>query len=297
MAIERILVTGGAGMVGSYAPKVFSDVSLIMTDVAGNLSQLDVCDPSAVMNTIQDVCPDVVIHLAAATDVDRCQLEPDWAYTVNAIGTQNVALACQATDALLVYISTGNVFSGEKPQPYTEFDSPNPVNVYGQSKMAGEKIAASLLNRYYIVRAGWMVGGGQKDKKFVGSIARRILEGNIDLKAVDDKYGSPTYAHDLLQGISKLLDTGYYGLYHMANTGTASRYQVAQAVRGILNVPAVQIESVSSEHFPMPAPRIEMEALRNLKLELLGFDWMRPWPDALEAYLKDDLLPTLSGAL
>jgi len=293
---NRILVTGAAGMVGSYVRDVFSDHQLYLTDLVEmdkDCISLDVCNPVAIIDTVKKIKPDLVLHLAAATDVDRCQLEPDWAHTVNSIGTQNIALACQATNALLVYVSTGNVFPGDKKIEYTEFDEPGPINVYGESKLAGEQIVKSLLNRYYIVRAGWMIGGGEKDKKFVGKIARMIIEGNSSLKAVNDKYGSPTYARDLLNGISKLVDTGYYGLYHMVNPGIASRYQISEALSDVLEYPDVEIESVSSEHFPTPAPRIRMEALRNYKLELLGYDWMRPWEDALKDYVVSELLPVL----
>ena len=296
MKNKRILVTGADGMVGSYVNDVFSDHDLYLTDLV-DLSEdcvsLDIRDPVAVMDEVQKIKPDLVLHLAAATDVDRCQLEPDWAHSVNSIGTQNVALACQGTNALLVYISTGNVFSGKKETEYNEFDKPGPMNVYGESKLAGERIVTSLLNRYYIVRAGWMIGGGAKDKKFVGKIASMIVDGDSSLKAVNDKYGSPTYARDLLNGISKLVDTGYYGLYHMVNPGIASRYQISEVLRDVLEYPDLEIESVSSEHFPSPAPRIRMEALRNYKLELLGCDWMRPWEEALQDYVISELLPIL----
>ncbi len=297
MKNKRILVTGADGMVGSYVNDVFSDHDLYLTDLV-DLSEdcvsLDISDPVAVMDDVQKIKPDLVLHLAAATDVDRCQLEPDWAHSVNSIGTQNVALACQETNALLVYISTGNVFSGKKETEYTEFDNPGPMNVYGESKLAGEQIVTSLLNRYYIVRAGWMIGGGSKDKKFVGKIASMIIDGDSSLKAVNDKYGSPTYARDLLNGISKLVDTGYYGLYHMVNPGIASRYEISKVLRDVLEYPDLEIESVSSEYFPSPAPRIRMEALRNYKLELLGCDWMRPWEEALKYYVVSELLPVLS---
>tara|TARA_B100001964_G_scaffold241153_1_gene312799 strand:- start:328 stop:1233 length:906 start_codon:yes stop_codon:yes gene_type:complete len=295
--INRVLVTGAAGMVGSYVKDVFHDCELLLTDVDGftrHGAALDVCDPAAVTQTLQHFQPDIVLHLAGATDVDRCQGEPDWAFGVNTIGTQNVAEACEANRALLVYVSTGNVFSGEKDEAYTEFDATGPGNVYGESKLAGERIVASRLNRYYIVRAGWMIGGGKKDKKFVGKITRMILEGKMHLKAVNDKFGSPTYALDLLRGISRLLDTHEYGLYHMVNPGAPSRYEFALAVREILKRPEVEIEPVSSAFFPMLVPRIRMEAMRNFKLELLGFDWMRPWSVAVRDYLEHDLLPALS---
>lgn len=291
---KRMLVTGAGGMVGSYVPDTFQGWDLVLTDITPELAHLDIRDPSTVKRMIEDLRPDVVLHLAAATDVDRCEQETDWAYHTNAIGTQNVALACQAMDTLLVYISTAGVFGGDKPDPYIEFDRPNPANVYGVSKLAGEEIVTSLLRRFFIVRAGWMVGGGEKDKKFVGKIAKLITEGRSEVRVVHDKVGSPTYAKDLVRGIRALLDTQYYGLYHMVNKGTVSRYEVAQVIREALGRPDVTIQPVSSAVFPLPAPRARSEAMRNLKLDLLGLNVMRPWDEAVHEYVVSELAPSLS---
>jgi dTDP-4-dehydrorhamnose reductase len=291
-----MLVTGTGGMVGTYVSEVFKDYDLVLTDMVNGFVYLDVREASRVLEAIGDVKPDVVVHLAAATDVDRCEQEPDWAYHTNAIGTQNVALACQARDVTMVYISTAGVFGGDKPEPYIEFDAPRPANVYGQSKLAGEEIVSTLLQRYYIVRAGWMIGGGKKDKKFVGKITRLIAEGMNPVQIVSDKFGSPTYAKDLLRGIHTLLGTNYYGLYHMVNRGCCSRYDVALAIRDVLQRSDVEIIPVSSAYFPLPAPRARSEAMRNLKLEMLGLNLMRPWKDALREYIATELAPDLSGS-
>ena len=292
--MEKILVTGAGGMVGSYVPEVFRDREFILTDILDGFVFLDVRDPAAVMAQVASARPDLVMHLAAATDVDRCEQEPDWAYASNAIGTQNVALACLEHNIPLVYISTAAVFSGDKPDPYTEFDIPRPANLYGNSKLAGENIVASLLQRYYIVRAGWMIGGGEKDRKFVGKIARLICEGKNPLKVVNDKWGSPTYAKDLLTGIRRLIQTGYYGLYHMVNKGCCSRYEVALLIQGILQCPELTINPVSSKEFPLPAPRARSEAMRNLKLDLLGLNTMRSWEEAVIDYVRMELVPILT---
>ncbi len=296
MKTAKMLVTGAGGMVGGYVSSVFSDYELVLTDIVEGFLRLDIRDPIAVKATLEHSKSDIVLHLAAATDVDRCEQKPDWAYHTNTIGTQNVALACQAFSVPLVYVSTAGVFWGDKPEPYIEFDVPKPINVYGHSKLAGEQIVSSLLQRYYIVRAGWMIGGGERDKKFVGKIAQLITEGRNPLQVVDDKLGSPTYGKDLLGGIHRLIETGYYGLYHMVNKGFCSRYDVALAVRDALKRSDISIIPVSSAHFPLPAPRARSEAMRNLKLELLGLDLMRPWEDALYEYVPTELAATLSGS-
>lgn len=291
--MSRIFVTGAAGVVGGYVADVFADHELIRTDIVGDVERLDVTDAPAVIETITSVGPDVVIHLAAATDVDQCERDPDYAFRTNTIGTQNVALACRESGAVLVYTSTAGVFGGEKHEPYTEFDAPAPANVYGHAKLAGERIVETLLDRFYIVRAGWMVGGGPKDKKFVGKLLQIMEDGETHLRAVADKLGTPTYAKDLATGISGLLDTGYFGLYHLVNSGGAcSRYDVAVALRDLIGREDVTVEAVSSAHFPLPAPRARSEAMVNYKLDLLGLNRQRHWRDALTAYVTEELQPS-----
>jgi dTDP-4-dehydrorhamnose reductase len=293
VAAVRILVTGAAGAVGSYVTEIFDDAELILTDIRRDMRKLDIRDPDAVFRTMADVKPDLVLHLAAATDVDECERDRDLAYATNAIGTQNIALGCRNADVELVYISTAGVFWGDNPDPYTEFDDPRPANVYGHSKLAGERIVTSTCSRFFIVRAGWMIGGGALDKKFVGKIAEQIRAGQTTLRAVDDRFGSPTYAPDLLRTVKRLLATGYHGLYHGVNSGTCSRRDVALELRAILDRPDVEIQPVSSSHFPLPAPRARSEAMRNYKLQLLGLDQAPPWQDALRTYVLQELVPAL----
>ncbi len=228
------------------------------------------------------------MHLAAETDVDKCELEPDQAYLTNTIGTQNVALSCQKRDIIMVYVSTIGVFDGNKPEPYTEFDEPNPINVYGKSKLWGERIVQSFLKKYYIVRAGWMMGGGpRKDKKFVAKIIKQILEGKKELMVVNDKFGSLTYTVDFSKCLTNLIETGCYGLYHCTNKGWASRYEVAKKIVEYMGLNDVKIIAVSSAHFPLPAPRARSEACYNYKLELMRMDKMRPWEEALRDYIEN----------
>ena len=289
--MSRVLVTGAAGVVGGYVADVFGGHDLVLTDIVGDVDRLDVTDPAAVRAVVSGARPEIVLHLAAATDVDRCEQEPDLAFRTNAIGTQNVALAARDVGAILVYISTAGVFGGEKPTPYTEFDEPGPANVYGRSKLAGERIVQTFLDRFYIARAGWMVGGGPKDKKFVGKLLQIMEGGETRLRAVDDKYGTPTFARDLATGILGLLETDHFGLYHLVNGGGAcSRYDVAVALRDILGRDEVTVEPVDSAFFPLPAPRARSEAMVNYKLQLLGLDRQRHWREALQAYVCDELL-------
>jgi dTDP-4-dehydrorhamnose reductase len=286
----KILVTGAAGMLGSALCPTLTQRrhKVFATDLATvdeGIEYLDVRGYKQIEEIVGKVKPDMVMHLAAETDVDKCELEPDHAFLTNTIGTQNVALVCQKESIVMVYISTIGVFYGDKPEPYTEFDSPNPINVYGRSKLEGEKIVQSLLERYYIVRAGWMVGGGPKrDKKFIGKIIKRMNETTV-LKAVDDKIGSPTYTVDFSRCLTDLIKTGYYGLYHCTNKGYGSRFDVAKKIVDFLGRSDVTVEPVGSAYFPLPAARARSEMSRNYKLELLGKDTMRNWEDALKEYI------------
>ena len=278
-----ILVTGGNGVVGTAfrnQAELF-DEPLAFTDI----DELDVRNGSLVIEQLANRNYSHVIHLAAETDVDLCQESPDHAYLTNTVGTYHVALACQKYDVVMVYVSTAGVFGGDgKGGPFTEFDPPCPANVYGISKLRGEESVGSLLPRYYIVRAGWMMGGGRLDKKFIGKMVRQ-METEKTVFAVDDKIGSPTYAADLVSGIRQLIQTGYYGLYHMVNGGIGSRYEIACKLAEYFGR-GTEVVPVSSKRFPLPAPRANSEALRNYRQELMGLKKMRPWQDALEEYVR-----------
>ena len=290
--MTRMFVTGAAGMVGGYVREVFGDCDLVLTDLVGRTG-VDVRDRHAVVSAVRAAEPDVVLHLAAATDVDRCQIEPEWARESNALGTRHVAEAARDANAVLVYVSTGSVFSGDKPDDYVETDVPGPVNVYAATKLEGERIVASMLSRYFIVRAGWMIGGGPVDSKFVGKMVSLIAEGRPTLRAVSDTRGTPTYAKDLLGGIQRLLPTERYGLYHLGNAGSCTRYDVACAVVEALGRSDVKVEAVDSSVFPLPAPRPRSEAIRNAALQALGMD-QRPWRDALYEYVTSELASRLT---
>lgn len=287
----KILVTGAAGMLGSALCPALKQKKheVFVTDLVptnDGVEYLDVRNFRQVEELVESTKPDILMHLAAETDVDKCELEPDHAFKTNTLGTQNVSLVCQKRNIEMVYISTIGVFYGDKLEPYTEFDSPHPINVYGQSKLEGEKIVQNLLSRYYIVRAGWMVGGGpKKDKKFIGKIIKQMNETTM-LKAVNDKIGSPTYTVDFSRCLSDLIETGFYGLYHCTNKGYCSRFDVAKKIVDILGRSDVSVEPVSSAYFPLPALRARSEMSRNYKLELLGLDTTRNWEVALKEYIN-----------
>jgi dTDP-4-dehydrorhamnose reductase len=284
---RKVLVTGAKGMLGTDLCPVFeNDSDVLITDI----EEMDVRNLDLVQKTFDQFKPDLVIHLAALTDVDGCEKNPDAAYLTNTVGTHNIAIACQKQDILMVYVSTISVFDGGNCVPYTEFDKPDPKSWYSRSKYQGELIVEKLLRKYYIVRAGWMFGGGQEDKKFVAKIMD-LASQKDQLCIVDDKFGSPTYTFDIASGIKNLVQTGCYGTYHMVNCGGyCSRFEFAQAILEIAKINNCELIPVNSATFPLPAPRPRMEAARNYQLELRNWDWMPAWRKSLENYIQTTLL-------
>ena len=199
----KVLVTGDAGMFCDALVPTLRQAGYEVhpTDIDtrdDGIEYLDVRETARVFGAIEKLRPQYVIHAAAKTDVELCEREVDDAYLTNAVGTQNVALGCQRTGATMIYISTAGVFDGRSNEPYTEFDEPNPLNVYGKTKLAGERFVERLLQRYLIVRTTWMFGGGlRNDKMFVDKIANYINAGNKVIFAVTVKSGSPCFTCEL----------------------------------------------------------------------------------------------------
>jgi dTDP-4-dehydrorhamnose reductase len=185
------------------------------------------------------------------------------------------------------------VFDGTKPsEVYDEYDDPNPLNAYGLTKFYGERAVKDHLDKFFIIRAGWMVGGGQaKDHKFVARILQQIRDGQTTLYAVGDKLGTPTYTPDFARTFLGLIDSGLYGLYHMACEGRGSRYDVAARILEVLGKQdEIKLEEVTSDYFAeeFPSVRPYSEIMRNFNLELQGMNLMRPWQVALEEYIHNE---------
>ncbi|MBI4667947.1 MAG: dTDP-4-dehydrorhamnose reductase [Elusimicrobia bacterium] len=291
----RILVTGAGGMLGTDLCRQLREKGheITATDVlAGKdgILRLDVACFEDVQNIVAQYKPEAVFHLAAETDVDLCEQKPDYAYQANAFGTENIALVCRQLNLMLVYISTAGVFDGEKSEPYIEFDEPRPVNVYGRTKLAGEKAVQQFVERYFIFRAGWMIGGWVIDKKFVRKIIQQILQGNRIIRAVNDKFGCPTFTADFAKNLTEVVLAGRFGLYHLCGQGSCSRYEVACKIVDLMRCnDRVMVEPVSSSIFPLPAIRPRSEIMRNYKLDLIGLNYMPFWDKALEKYIESHL--------
>jgi dTDP-4-dehydrorhamnose reductase len=279
--VDRIYITGAKGMLGKAAVPVFAERYDVFPF---DFHETDVRDEDAIASEIRRAKPKFVLHLAAMTDVDGCETNPEEARRINAAGTRNVALACRACDAIMIYVSTGMVYDGRKESPYIEFDPISPANEYARSKYEGELTIRDLLPRFYIFYTCWLFGGGPDDKKFVAKIVERARMSR-ELKAVNDKFGSPTYTADLARGIFGFIESGLYGKYHCVNTGCASRLDMAREILAAAGIVNCSLAGVSSSEFPLPAPRPRMEAMRNYGFELLGLVPMRGWKEALDEYV------------
>lgn len=304
-------MTGAAGMLGtSLVPElvaaghsvVASDIDLADPRPWGEsgpvLEHLDVRAPADVAAGIERSEPDLVAHLAAETSLEACELDADAALLTNTIGTKYVALAARRAGVPLAYISTAGVFDGAKDGCYDEFDEAKPINVYGASKLHGEQLVAQIVPEHYIVRAGWMIGGGPaRDHKFVSLILGQLAAGRRRIRAVADKLGTPTYTLDFARCFSQLVLSGVHGLYHMTGTGGGSRYDVAAEILRILGRDDVELLAVDSGYFADDyfAPRPASELMCNRVLELQGMNTMRPWQVALEDYLHTHYPDVVQG--
>jgi dTDP-4-dehydrorhamnose reductase len=287
----RLLITGARGMMGrdlrtaaeAAGQEVWAtDIAKLERDPE---NRLDVTQYQNLVEGIRRFQPDWVLHLAALTDVDGCERNPADAWQVNAMGTESLATLCHERGCGLLYVSTGSVFPGDKITPYHEFDSPAPVSVYARSKFAGEESVRRLVAKHYIVRAGWMFGGGPEDKKFVAKMIERARTSEL-LLAVNDKTGSPTYTADIAARCLELLSTERFGTYHGANEGACTRFEMAEVILKAAGIKSCRVEPCSSAEFPLAAFRPSSEALEGLRARLIGLPPMRGWREALGEYVE-----------
>jgi len=273
----RIVVTGSAGQLGQALQQPLSAHQLLLID----LPELDVTNYRQIREAIVGFRPDVVVHAAAFTNVDQCELQPETAYRVNALGTQNVALASQDCDAAMLYVSTDYVFDGNKGEPYWEWDAPNPQSIYARSKLAGEYYTSSLLTRFYIVRTAWLYS--RTGSNFVTRVLE-MADQRPDLHYVTDEVGSPTYAPHLAAAIAELIAHPLYGVYHFTNTGVCSRYEWAKAVLEMAGRGDYPI--FPTEGYERPAKVPAYCELRNFcGATQLGIT-LRPWQEGLRDYFR-----------
>ena len=268
----KVLVTGANGMLGQDLCPILEDIGCFVYE--SDIDTLDVTNEEQISVAIATIKPDVVIHAAAYTNVDKAEEERDLALKVNEQGTANVAKACAKNDCVMVYLSTDYVFDGEKNAPYIPTDSVNPINYYGLTKLKGEEAVKKYCEKYYIVRTSWLYG--HHGKNFVETMIS--LSDDKELNVVNDQVGCPTWTVELANGIIKLIGSQKeYGIFHICGGGQTSWYGFAKEIFEQIGAKAKLIECTTDE-FKRPANRPKYSVMNNEK-------YCRDWKVALRDYL------------
>lgn len=280
----RILITGANGQLGTDLVRL-ADSERHHEVIALGHNELDVGDRDAVMSAVTSLAPALVVHAAAWTAVDACESDPDRAWKVNALGCRYVAEATARVAAHLVAVSTDYVFDGTSPEPYREWDRPNPLGAYGRSKLGGEHEVASCLHGATIVRTSWVCGA--HGSNMVKTILRIASSGG-PMKFVDDQRGCPTFTDDLAGMLLRLGLGRHGGLFHVTNQGATSWFGFARAVLEAAGLDSSRVEPISTGELdpPRPAPRPANSVLDNSALRLGGIPLLADYHEPLERTVK-----------
>lgn len=275
----KVLITGAGGALGRDLVSAFDGHDV----VAASHEQLDVSDRDAVLQALGASAPDAVVHAGAWTNVDGCELDPDRAFAVNALGTRHIVEAARLVRARVCYVSTDYVFDGHANQPYVEWDPTNPVSMYGRSKLGGER---ELGPEDAVVRTSWVCG--RWGKNFVKTIFERARSGQA-LTVVDDQHGCPTFTEDLAEMIRRLVVERRPGIFHVTNQGPTTWFALAREVAGLGGLDPEQVQPITTAELdpPRPAPRPAYSVLDNAALRLGGVPLLADYHEPLERLVKE----------
>lgn len=287
MSGKKILITGANGMLGSSLI-----IELRKKNVLSLNSKCDITNFSMVANEINTIEPDIIIHTAAYTDVEACEINSDKAYAINTLGTQNLVNCCIDKNILFIYISSTGIYGNYKEHAYNEFDYVKPTTIHHKSKYQAEKIIQNHLSKYLIIRTGWLYGGEIASSK--NFVYKRFLESN-DKKVIysdDSQKGNPTYVVDLIQQISILIEKKQFGIFNCVNEAcNVSRYDYVTSILDLFDVKC-KVSIAPDGMYNRIANVSKNESAINYKLNLLGINVMDNWKDSLAKYiqkLKDEL--------
>lgn len=277
----KVLVTGVNGQLGFDVVKVLKSRQIECVGV--DMNDFDITDKSATEEYIKNYAPDAVVHCAAYTAVDRAEDDRETCFKVNVTGTENIALACKAIDAKMLYVSTDYVYGGNGTDPFEPTDLTDPKSVYGETKLSGEKKVTENLSRYFIVRTSWVFG--INGNNFVKTMLRIGAEREM-LTVVDDQIGSPTYTPDLARLICDLIVTDKYGIYHGTNENYCSWAEFAAEIMKKGGRKCI-IKPIPSSEYPAKAQRPLNSRLSKKCLDDAGIDRLPTWQDALNRYFEE----------
>ncbi len=276
--MKTILLTGAKGMFGQDAVKIFSERGYEVLPV--DIDDFDITDENSVNAYFEDLmvqrCCNFVLHAAAYTNVDGAETEKDRAFLINEKGTENLARITAKKNIPIIYLSTDYIFDGKKNTPYLPEDNFNPLNIYGESKLAGEIAVKKLNPRHFIIRTSWLYG--HNGKNFVETMIN-LSKTQPVLKVVDDQTGCPTWTYDLAEGILKILEANMsYGIYHVCGSGFTTWHGFAKKIFSLKGI-ATQVIPVTTDEFPRPAGRPKFSAMENNGI-------CRTWEESLKKYIE-----------
>ena len=275
------MITGAGGLLGRSMRTRLTESGWRV--VALPHAQLDITDEEDVRRTVHSVHPDVLINCVATADVDRCEVDTEWAYAVNATGPKFLARAGREVGSEIIHVSTDYVFDGTKEGFYTQEDEPNSPSVYGKSKLAGEFAVREEAERFYIVRTSWLFGSGGKN---FGSRVIEYARKGASLKGVVDQTSIPTYAPDLAGRIEEIINLRAHGLYQVTSTGPTTWFEFARLALDLAGLHKVELQPITRAELNQRAPRPHNSAMRCLVSEKLGLLPLRHWKDALGEFVR-----------
>lgn len=276
----KVLVTGIKGQLGFDVCNELTKRGIENQGI--DRDECDITNKQAVLDYIYNYAPDVVVHCAAYTAVDRAESEEHVCRRVNRDGTEYIALACKTINAKMVYISTDYVFNGEGDKFFEVDDETGPLNMYGLTKLEGEEQVRKILEKYFIVRISWVFG--VNGNNFINTMLR-LAGGNKELKIVSDQIGSPTFTYDLAPLICDMIETEKYGTYHATNEGLCSWAEFAEHIFKVAGQ-NVLVHHITTEEYPTKAVRPKNSRLSKKSLDEAGFKRLPDWKDAVERYIK-----------
>lgn len=278
----KAAIIGARGQLGSDLVKIFGKEAVPLTHEDIEVTSIESC------KILKEIAPNVVINTAAFHKTDACEDFPEKTFSVNAVGAKNVAEVCREINAISIYISTDYVFDGNKNEAYVESDLPNPINVYGISKYAGEIFTKNYCEKHYIIRVASLfgvAGASGKGGNFIETMITKAKKGEA-IKVVNDMIMSPTYTKDAAFAIKEIITKELpFGVYHVTNRGSCSWFEFAETIFEILKLD-VDLKPIKTEELSLKAKRPKNSSLKSEKLEKFGIE-LRNWKEALIAYLLE----------
>lgn len=277
----KVLVTGVKGQLGFDVIKCLNDRNI--NNIGADIEEFDITDKEATREFIIKSKADVVIHCSAYTAVDRAEDEKEICKKVNVDGVKNISDVCKEINAKMVYISTDYVFPGVGEDFYEVDDQTAPLSQYGKTKLQGEEVVKSLLDKYFIVRISWVFG--VNGNNFVKTMLRLGKERD-EINVVADQFGSPTYTADLAPLLCDMIMTEKYGTYHATNEGVCSWADFTEEIFKVAGY-KTKVNHITTEEYPTKAVRPKNSRLSKEKLEESGFRKLPIWKDAVRRYMKE----------